>query len=81
MTIRKNFNFKVENARYLERRAKEEAKTQTQLLEELLEKDRREKLKAKKLEVLEELKGSLSGKIGDVDLKQIRIERAIHRAK
>jgi len=81
MTIRKNFNFKVENAQYLERRAKEEAKTQTQLLEELLEKDRREKLKAKKLEALEELKGSLSGKIGDVDLKQIRIERAIHRAK
>ena len=81
MTIRKNFNFKVENAKYLEQRAKEEAKTQTQLLEELLEKDRREKLKAKKLEALEELKGSLSGKIGDVDLKQIRIERAIHRAK
>jgi hypothetical protein len=81
MTIRKNFNFKVENAKYLEQRAKEEAKTQTQLLEELLEKDHREKLKAKKLEALEELKGSLSGKIGDVDLKQIRIERAIHRAK
>ncbi len=81
MTIRKNFNFKEENAKYLEQRAKEEAKTQTQLLEELLEKDRKEKIKSKKLEALNRLKGSLSGKIGDVDLKEIRLERAIRRAK
>ena len=81
MTIRKNFNFQEENAKYLEQRAEEEAKTQTQLLEELLEKDRKEKIKAKKLEALKRLKGSLSGKIGDVDLKEIRLERAIRRAK
>ena len=81
MTIRKNFNFQEENAKYLEQRAEEEAKTQTQLLEELLEKDRKEKIKAKKLEALNRLHGSLSGKIGDIDLQEIRLERAIHRAK
>jgi len=39
MTIRKNFNFNEETAKYLEEKAKREAKTQTQYLEELIEKD------------------------------------------
>ena len=81
MTIRKNFNFNEETARHLEEKAKRESKTQTQYLEELIEKDFREEKRKRKLIALEKLKGSLSGKIGDIDLKQIRIERAIHRAK
>jgi predicted DNA-binding protein len=81
MTIRKNFNFNEEVAKHLEQIAKEEAKTQTQYLEELIENDLRKKRIAKKLEALEKLKGSMTGKIGDVDLKQIRLERAIRRAK
>ena len=81
MTIRKNFNFNAEVVKHLEQIAKEEAKTQTQYLEELIENDRRKKKIAKKLEALKRLKGSATAKIGDVDLKQIRIERAIRRAK
>ena len=81
MTIRKNFNFNEETAKHLEEKAKRDKKTQTQYLEELIEKDFREEKRKRKLIALEKLKGSLSGKIGDIDLKQIRIERAIHRAK
>ncbi len=81
MTIRKNFNFNEETAKHLEEKAKRDKKTQTQYLEELIEKDFREEKRKRKLIALEKLKGSLSGKIGDIDLKQIRIERAVHRAK
>jgi len=81
MTIRKNFNFNAEVVKHLEQIAKEEAKTQTQYLEELIEKDLRKKKIAKKLEALKRLKGSAMGKIVNIDLKQIRLERAIRRAK
>ena len=74
MTVRKNFNFDEEMARYLEERAKEKAKTQTKLIEELLAKDRQERQRAKKLEALKKLKGSLSGMIGDIDIKKVRTE-------
>jgi hypothetical protein len=72
MSVRKNFNLDEEIAKYLEERAREEAKTQTKLIEELLEKDRRERQRAKKMEALEKLKGSLSGLIGDIDIKEAR---------
>jgi predicted DNA-binding protein len=72
MTIRKNFNFNEETARHLEEKAKREAKTQTQYLEELIEKDLREEKRAKRLEALDRLAGSLSGKIGDIDIKEAR---------
>ncbi len=74
MTVRKNFNFDEELAKYLEEKAKREAKTQTQYLEELLEKDRKEQERAKKLEALESLKGSLTGMIGDIDIKEARVD-------
>jgi len=72
MTIRKNFNFNEEIAKHLEEKAKREAKTQTQYLEELIEKDLREEKRAKRLEALDRLAGSLSGKIGDIDIKEAR---------
>jgi predicted DNA-binding protein len=72
MTIRKNFNFNEETAKHLEEKAKREAKTQTQYLEELIEKDLREEKRAKRLEALDRLAGSLSGKIGDIDIKEAR---------
>ncbi len=72
MTIRKNFNFNEETARHLEEKAKRDAKTQTQYLEELIEKDLREEKRAKRLEALDRLAGSLSGKIGDIDIKEAR---------
>jgi len=72
MTIRKNFNFNEETAKHLEEKAKREAKTQTQYLEELIEKDLREEKRAKRLEALDRLAGSLTGKIGDIDIKEAR---------
>jgi len=81
MTIRKNFNFNEANAKYLEARAKEEAKTQTQLIEDLLEKDRREQKRKKRLEALESLAGCVpAGSLVDVDIRQIRIEKAFKNA-
>jgi len=82
MTIRKNFNFKEETAKHLEEKAKREAKTQTQYLEELIEKDIQKEKKQKRLEALDRLIGCVpAGSLVDVDVRQMRIERAISRAK
>ena len=81
MTIRKNFLFEEKMADALEKMAKEEGKTQTQITQEALEIYMSEKKREKRLEALEALKGSLSGMIGDINLKEIRLERALHRAK
>jgi len=81
MTVRKNFIFDEETAKQLEELAKEEGKTQTQITQEALEMYIKEKKKEKKLQALERLKGSLTGKIGDFDLKEVRIERALRRAE
>jgi predicted DNA-binding protein len=80
MTIRKNFNFNEETARHLEEKAKRDAKTQTQYLEELIEKDLREEKRAKRLNALEKLKNSPSANIGDIDIRQMRIEKALKNA-
>jgi len=81
MTIHKDFNFDEDIAKYLEERAKEKSKTQTKLIEELLEKDRIERQRVKKLEALEKLKNSAPANIGNIDMQQIRIEKALHHAK
>ena len=52
MTIRKNFNFNEEIVKHLEEKAKKEAKTQTQYLEDLIEKDIREEKRLKRLKAL-----------------------------
>ena len=81
MTIRKNFNFNEEIARYLEEKAKRESKTQTQYLEELIEKDLREEKRKKRLKALEALAGCVpAGSLVDVDIRQIRIEKALKHA-
>ena len=72
MTIRKNFLFEQKIAEQLEEIAKAEGKTQTQIAQEAIE-ERYKKIKMKKkLEALERLAGSLTGKIGDVDAKEAR---------
>jgi len=78
MTIRKNFLFEEKIAEELEKMAKEEGKTQTQITQEALERYMREKKKEKRLEILERLAGSLTGKIGDIDIKE---ERGAYLAK
>jgi predicted transcriptional regulator len=81
MTVRKNFLFDDEVAKHLEEIAKAEGKTQTQIAQEAIEKEYKAITKKKKLKALESLAGSLTGKIGDLDIHQVRIERALHRAK
>jgi len=74
MTIRKNFIFEEEIARHLEELAKAEGKTQTQIAQEAIEERYKQIRIAKKLAILDEIKGSLTGKIGDIDAKEARIQ-------
>ncbi|NKQ41859.1 MAG: hypothetical protein HF962_09885 [Sulfurovum sp.] len=81
MTIRKNFNFNEETAKHLEEKAKREAKTQTQYIEDLIEKDIREEKRAKRLAALEKLKNSPAANIGDIDIREMRTEKALKHAQ
>jgi hypothetical protein len=72
MTIRKNFNFKEEEAKRLESMARSEGKTQTEVVLEALEHYYEAKRARERREAFVALKGSLSGKIGDLDLKKER---------
>jgi len=81
MTIRKNFNLDEEIVKQLEEIAKIEHTTQTQAVQEAIEKLYKEKQISKKLAALDELAGSFSGMLSDVDAKDIQRQRAINRAK
>lgn len=81
MTIRKNFNFNEETAKHLEEKAKREAKTQTQYIEDLIEKDIQEEKRAKRLAALEKLRNSPAANIGDIDIREMRIEKALKHAQ
>jgi len=81
VTIDKIFLFNKETIKQLEEITKFKGKTQTETLQELIEDEYKKIRVKKKLEALDKLAGCLTGKIGDIDLKQIRIERAIHRVK
>ena len=81
MTIRKNFLFDEEIAKHLEEIAKIEGKTQTQIAQEAIEERYKQISIKKKLAALDELAGSFTGLLTDVDSKEIQVERAIRRAK
>ena len=81
MTIRKNFLFEQEVAKHLEELAKAEGKTQTQIVQEMTEERYRQIRKKRKLEALEKLKNSPAANIGDIDIQQIRIEKALKHAE
>ncbi len=81
MSIRKNFHFDEKVAKYLEEIAKEKGKTQTQVVQDAIENEYKKISIKKKLKALNELAGCATGLLSDVDLKQVRKERAIHRAK
>ncbi len=72
MTIRKNFNFDNETAHTIEEIAKSEGITQTQTVKKAIELLKKEYKKQKRLEALERLVGSLTGKIGNIDAKEAR---------
>ncbi len=81
MTIRKNFLFEQEVAKHLEELAKAEGKTQTQIVQEMTEERYKLIRKKKKLDALEKLKNSPAANIGDIDIRQVRIEKALKHAK
>ena len=81
MTIRKNFHFDESVAKHLEEIAKTEGKTQTQVTQEAIEEKYKQISIKKKLEALDRLAGSFTGLLGDVDIKEIREDRALKRAK
>ena len=72
MTIRKNFLFEQKIAEQLEEIAKAEGKTQTQIAQEAIAERYKQIKMKKKLEALERLAGSLTGKIGNIDAKKAR---------
>ncbi len=61
MTVRKNFLFDDEVAKHLEALAKERGKSQTAIVQELVEADYKTIEKRKKLEAFDGFAGSLEG--------------------
>ncbi|MCB4761995.1 MAG: hypothetical protein LGB05_06965 [Sulfurovum sp.] len=79
MSVRKNFNFDDKVSEHLEEMAKEEGKTQTEIIQEAIEKIYRERERSKKLAALNEMKGFATGLIGDIDIKQARIDYLLEK--
>jgi len=80
MTIRKNFLFEQEVAKHLEALAKAEGKTQTQIVQEMTEERYKKICKKQKLDTLKKLKHSPAANIGDIDMRQMRIDKALNNA-
>ena len=79
MTVRKNFVFDDETAHTLEQIAKEEGITQTEAVKRAIEALREQYKRKKRLEALEKLAGSVPpGSLVDVDVRQVRIEKALN---
>ena len=79
MTIRKNFLFDEEIAKHLEEIAKLKGQTQTQTIQEFIEEEYKKIDTKKKLAILDKIAGSLTGKIGNIDAKEARIEHAMEK--
>lgn len=81
MTIRKNFNFDEATAESIEEIAREEGISQTEMVKKSIEFFKREKKREKRLKALEALAGSApAGSLVDVDIRQVRIEKALKHA-
>ena len=74
MTIRKNFLFDEEIAKHLEEIAKLKGQTQTQTVQEFIQNEYKKISAKKKLAILDEMAGSLTGKIGNIDAKEARVK-------
>ena len=74
MTIRKNFLFDEEIAKHLEEIAKLKGQTQTQTVQEFIQNEYKKISAKKKLAILDEMAGSLTGKIGNIDAKDVRVK-------
>lgn len=75
MTIRKNFLFDKEVVLHLEKIAKQENTTQTNVIRNLIEEKYQEISVQEKLESFHKIVGCMSGKIGDdVTIQSIKAE-------
>jgi len=79
MTVRKNFLFDEGVARHLEEVARHEGKTQTQIAQEAIEERYRQIRRQKQIESLHKLADTPAAHIGDIEMKQMRTERAVRR--
>jgi len=74
MTIRKNFLFDEEVAKHLEEIAKLKGQTQTQTIQDFIKEEYKKISAKKKLAILDEMAGSLTGKIGNINAKEARVQ-------
>ncbi|CAA6826677.1 MAG: Unknown protein [uncultured Sulfurovum sp.] len=79
MSIRKNFLFDEEVAKHLEEIAKLKGHTQTQTIQEFIEKEYKKISIKKKLATLDEIEDSFHGLLTTVDAKSARIEHALEK--
>ena len=81
MTVRKNFVFDDETARTLEEIAKEAGISQTEAVKQGIAELKEKRKREKRLEALEKLAGSVPpGSLVDIDMRQVRIEKALKHA-
>ncbi len=77
MSVRKNFIFDEEIVKHLEQIATRRAKTQTQIIKELIEKEYQEVSKEQKLEAIYKFAGSGTGLFGDLTIQEIKANRDV----
>jgi hypothetical protein len=76
-SVRKNFVFDSNIARYLEELAKDSKKSMTTLVQEMIE-ERYQELKVKKrMKAFNRIKGSATGLLGDTTIQEIKANREI----
>jgi len=77
VSVRKNFIFDEEIVKHLEQIAARRAKTQTQIIKELIEKEYKEVSKEQKLEAFYKFAGSGTGLFGDLTIQEIKANRDV----
>ncbi len=73
-TVRKNFVFRKEVAEHLEELAKDNGKSMTALVEELIEDRYRSKRVAKRVEAFEKFSGSANGLFKEKSIQSIKAD-------
>ena len=81
MTIRKNFNFDEETAHTIEEIAVQEGITQTETVKRAIELLKNEQRRKSRLAALEHLEKSPPANIGEIDIRELRIEKALKHAQ
>jgi len=79
MTVRKNFNFNEEVAEHLEKIAKIEEKTQTQVVQEAITRLYQQINIKEKLAIFDEIEDSFHGMLTNIDAKSARKEHIMDK--